>query len=202
MLLLTENVLFSTIMTISNRIDGDYKSLKYYFHNLFELLQKAVDEERSFPLEAQDVESLESQRTFHNISHFIKPDMLINIYGFLDFWLKRICESHQRREKLNLRYLDIKGKNDLHAYHKYLTQYVGLDLSAVNKEYNKLQDLRTIRNTFVHNGGHFSSDEAAKKIAHVTHISSSSGSLYIEDAYIWDSIDCAKNYLCAAANEN
>ena len=116
---------------MSARIDDDCISLTRYFQRLFELLREATTEDKVAPLEAVDMTALESQKTYNRISHLIKPDMLLNIYGLAEFWLKEICKYQRRKNNLSLGYSDIKGNDDLHAYHKFLTKYAGLNLCLV-----------------------------------------------------------------------
>lgn len=83
---------------MSARIDDDYKSLISYFQRLFELLREATAEDQVAPFEVEDMTALESQKTYYRISHFVKPDMVINIYGFLDFWLKKNLRLSAKQE--------------------------------------------------------------------------------------------------------
>lgn len=87
---------------LSAQIDGDCRSLRRYFETLFEVLAQALKEDQSAPIEAVDVMALESQATYFRISHLIKPDMLINVYSLVDFWLKRICEYQMKKGNLVL----------------------------------------------------------------------------------------------------
>ena len=103
-------------MKLTAQIDNDVKSLERYFHRLFDVLKEAIVENESAPMEIQDIDTVESQATYHRFDQFIKPDMLINIYNLLDFWLKEICNYQKRKNKLKLDYKDIKGSNELHAY--------------------------------------------------------------------------------------
>jgi hypothetical protein len=187
-------------MTLSAQIDDDCKSLRRYFQKLFELLAQEIKEDQSAPIEVVDVMALESQAKYFRISHFIKPDMLINIYGLVDFWLKTICNHQMKKKGLSVSYADVKGKNDLHAYHKYLTKRVGLDLRSVLPSYKRLQELRVVRNQIIHSGAHVPDDEKSiKKISTIKGIRLSGSLLVIDDEFVWDVLDSAKNYLCTAA---
>jgi hypothetical protein len=105
-----------------------------------------------------------------------------------------------KKGNLTLSYADIKGKNDLHAYHKYLTKYVGLDLAPVASSYQRLQQLREVRNQLIHRGGHVSDDEKViKRISDINGVRLFGSLLVIENAFVWDVLDCAKKYLCTAA---
>jgi len=187
-------------MILTARIDYDYKCLKSYFHKLFDILQEASAEDQIAPLEGQDIDAVESQATYHNFIHFIKPDMLMNIYSLVDFWMKEICNYQKNKNNLNLSYKDVKRNHDLDAYHKCLTLYAGLDLNAVQISYKQLDDLRKVRNHFIHRGGHIPSDKNIEKELSAISGTKLSGSLIvIDDNFIWNTLEHAKKYLSAAA---
>jgi hypothetical protein len=187
-------------MTLSARIDDDCKSMRAYFLKLFEVLRQATAEDQTAPMEVHDVDSVESQATYFRFSHFIKPDMLISLYGLLEFWLKELCDAQRRQKNLALGHSDIKGNDDLHAYHKYLTQYAGLDLGAVHSSYLHLQNLRKLRKHLVHHGGHLPDDKKlAQEFSKIGGVSSSFSLITIDDSFIWDTLDHAKQYLVAVA---
>ena len=149
-------------MNILRQIDSDCKSLEKYFNNLFSLLEQCSLEDKKATVEVYDGNETECSASYHRISHLIKPDMLINIYSLLDFWLKQICTNHKNQKNLKLNHSEIKGKNDLNSYHKYLTKYVCLNLSKVQGSYNHLDNLRKVRNCYIHSGGHISEGEKNK----------------------------------------
>ena len=149
-------------------------------------------------MSGQDVDADESQVAYHGFAHYIKPDMVINIYSLVDFWMKGICEYQKIKNNLSLGYKDIKGENELHAYQKYLIKYAGLDLTSVQISYKHLDDLRTIRNQIIHNGSHVPSREEEKILA-VNGIKLVGSLIIIEDSFVWDTLDHAKAYLYAAA---
>ena len=134
---------------------------------------------------AQDTDAVDSQMAFYGFSHFIKPDMIINIYSFLEFWLKIVCNYQKMKNDLSLSYRDIKGNNDLHCYHKYLTDY-------------KLDILREIRNNIIHSGGHVSVDKE-KKFEKIQGVIVAGSLMVFEDDFIFETLEHAKKYLYVAA---
>lgn len=185
-------------MMITTQIDSDAKSLERYFHKLFDVLKEAIAENTSAPIELQDMDATESQAAYYRFSHFIKPDMLINIYNFLDFWLKEICNYQKRKNNLKLEHKDIRASNELHAYKKYLTEYVGLNLTSADDIYNQLDELRKIRNKFIHNGGHISDNEASE-FSRIDGITLYGSLIIVEERYIWKTLENAKSYLLVSA---
>lgn len=170
--------------------------MESYFHKLFVLLEEARAEDAAAPIETYDLGADESQATYHGFSHFIKPDMLMNIYSLVGFWINEICEYHRKKMNLSLGSRDIKGKNKLQARHKYLSTYAGLNLSTVQVSYKRLDDLRKVRNTFMHGGGHVPSDRELEFSA-INGIVLSGSLIGIEDNFIWSTLEHAKKYLQA-----
>ena len=174
--------------------------MRRYIDKLFEVLAQAIEEDKSAPIEVVDVMALESQATYFRISHFVKPDMLVNVYGLVDFWIKEVCDHQMRKNNLSLKYKDVKGDDDLQGYHKYLTKYAGLNLDSVKSSYDRLQQLRIVRNHVIHNGSHVPDDEKLKKkISAIKGIALSGSLLVIDKDFVTDVLECAKKYLCTAA---
>lgn len=185
-------------MKLTARINTDCRCMESYFNKLFVLLEEARAEDEAAPIEAHDCGADESQATYHGFSHLIKPDMLMNIYSLVDFWMIEICEYHKKKKNLSLGSRDIKGKNKLQARHKYLSAYAGLNLSTVQVSYKRLDDLRKVRNTFMHGGGHVPSDREGEFSA-INGIVLSGSLIGIENTFIWNTLEHAKKYLQAAA---
>jgi hypothetical protein len=94
----------------------------------------------------------------------------------------------------------IKGNDDLHAYHKFLTKYACLNLSAADVSYARLQDLRMVRNKLMHYGGHLPDDERLiKRISAINGIALGGSLMVIDDSFVWEVLECARIYLCTAA---
>lgn len=168
-------------MNLVERIEFDEKCLKGHFLRLFEL-------------ESEDNQKVDSE-------HFVipvKPDMVSNIYGFLEFWLTNLCDYHQKTKKSVLSYKDIKGDNDLHARHKFLEFIIGINLKSKEIEYRSLQELRKVRNVFIHSGGHII-QEKFKEYSKLDGVEVSGTLLYIEESFIWKKLNDAKTFLCYVA---
>jgi hypothetical protein len=187
-------------MKLTKSIDRDCRCLENYFHKQFDLMQVVLAEEKAAPSEVEDADADESQATYHGFSHLIKPDMLMNIYSLLDFWMKEVCDYQRSKRKLRLKYKDIKGDNDLDGYHKYLTKYAGIDLTAVQDSYRQLDGLRKVRNRFIHHGGYVpSGQESEYSSIEGISVSVFTSLIDIEDDYVWVTLDHAKKYLHTAA---
>lgn len=185
-------------MKLTALIDADCRRMDCYFRKLFVLLQEARTEDETSLVEAQDYDADESQATYHGFSHLIKPDMLMNIYSLVDFWLGEICEFHRRKRNLRLGSRDIKGNNELQARHKYLAAYAELDLGSAQASYERLDDLRRVRNIFMHGGGHVPSGREAE-FAAINGIFLAGMLIVIEDGFIWSTLEHARKYLQSVA---
>lgn len=149
------------------------------------------------PIEVHDTNADESQSKYHGFSHLVKPDMVINIYSLVDYWMNRICEHQREWKKLSLKVKDIKGDGDLDARHKYLTKYASINLDDVSDSYKRLEQLRKVRNKIMHGGCHVNSEEVCRFSA-IEGIVISESLIVIEERFIWSQLDHAKKYLLAA----
>jgi hypothetical protein len=167
-------------MGMKNRISDDINDLRIYFHKIFEVVGTSTE--------------------FSDLGHFtsyVKLDMLCNLYSCLDFWLKHICKQKQLNLKLNLKFKDIKADNEFAVYHKYLVKVAGVNMDDVNKEYNNLQKLRVIRNSFIHAGSHAVD---IKKISDIPGVTLHETLICVSKEYVINSIEEAEKYLLSASN--
>lgn len=184
-------------MKISAHIDRDYKSLRRYFERLFDLLDEIQSEDQSAPVEAVDAYADRSQESHYRTSHLVIPDMVVNVYSYLEYWLVRVCDKHKEEQGLSLSCRDIKGNNDLHAYRKYLVRYVGADLSQVDTCYQDLQDLRKVRRVIVHKGGHIT-DQKLDEFKRINGVRINMGLIRLSREFVRSQLKCAHQYLLGA----
>ena len=183
-------------MTITERIEYDVKCLDVYFRKLFAMAKEASLQEPSAFTTSEESDGFIA----HNVTAFIRPDMVCNVYSLVDFWLPQLCSFHKRKSSLVLSYKDIKGASDLDAFHKYLTKVAALSLQNAQPSYDHLDNLRMVRNCDIHNGGHIKKDDQQHiKLEQIPGITVSGSLVIIADSFVWDSLNHAKVYLCAAA---
>lgn len=163
-------------------------------------MKVALDEERTASVVVEDAD--ESQAAYHGFSHLIMPDMVINTYSLLEWWLRKICEFQRGKKKLDKTYEKYKAinkpENDFDRYHKYLTEHAGIDLTSVEDSRERIDSLRKVRNRFIHHGGDIPSDEenTYSCIDGITVMSLSPiYYLVIEDDFIWDMVEHVQKYL-------
>ena len=181
-------------MTITEQIDLDVQCLDDYFRKLFAMAKKASLVEPS----AVDTSAPSEQFIAQSVTAFIRPDMVGNVYSLVDFWLMKLCDFHKRKNSLALSYKDIKGKSGLDAYHKFLTKVAALSLQNAQTSYDHLNNLRIVRNCYIHNGGYIQ-DEKLNEFEQIPGINVSDSLIIIADSFVLDSLNHAKIYLCAVA---
>jgi hypothetical protein len=187
---------------------------------MFEVLDEATKEESGILPIVFNGDAKKIPESYARFSHFILPNMTIEIYSYLEFWLQKICKRFY--DKKDLKCDDIKGENDLHKYHKYFIKYLHLNIDA-DEEYKKLNVLREVRNKFIHQGGHINVKKS--QISTLYYINGKpleglntefisindinknnanemiNGLITIEKSYILDMLDVAKNYLLKVVDE-
>jgi hypothetical protein len=182
-------------MTLTDRIEYDVQCLNTYFCQLFEMAKVAGLQEMKNKTSAEASEYFLA----HNVTAFIRPDMVCNIYSLVDFWLPVLCQFHEKKMGLTLGHKDIKGSSDLNAYHKYLTKVAGLSLQRAKTSYDHLNNLRMVRNCCIHNGGHIKDEQQVQRFEKMPGITVFGSLVLIADTFVWASMDHAKSYLCAVA---
>lgn len=165
-------------------------------------MKVALDEERTAPVVVEDADADESQAAYHGFSHLIIPDMVINTYSLLEWWLRKICEFQRGRKSLSKTYkkypVSNKLENDFDRYHRYLTEYACIDLTSMKDSRDRIDSLRKVRNRLVHHGGDIPSNEKDEYscIDGITVMSVSPiHYLVIEDDFIWDMVEHVQKYL-------
>jgi hypothetical protein len=181
-------------MQITDQIDFDVQSLRTYFEQLF-LMEEQTSKMTRPPIV---LGKLADQFIAENVAAFIRPDMTNNVYSLVDFWLTKLCLNHQSRKNLALSHKDIRGKNDLDAFHKYLTKVMGLDLNGVSLSLEALHDLRKVRNCYVHGGGHIN-EERQKEVGKVDGVQVAGSLVLVSNDFIWKTLEHANKYLRSAA---
>lgn len=182
-------------MTITEQIELDVQCLNDYFRKLFVMAKEATLEVTS----TVDASVASERFIAHSVTVFIRPDMVGNIYSLVDFRLKELCNLHMDKNSLALSYKDIKGASDLNAYHKYLTKVASLSLQNVQTSYDHLDNLRMVRNCYIHGGGYIQDEKQRIKLEQVSGIDVSDSLVIIADSFVWESLSHAKAYLCAVA---
>lgn len=140
--------------------------------------------------------SIQSEPEWSYLSSSIRFNMVTNIFGCLEFWLKILCDHKQSKHNLKLSYKDIRGNNDLHAYNKYLEKVAGIDMSGVSKNYCQLQDLRKVRNVIIHGGAH-TSDE---KLGYISGVRLTGTLITVQEEFVECSRNNTESYLIHVAN--
>lgn len=173
---------------------SDLSFLEDYYRWLLAMNDQR-EAEQEVPTSVQDDSAFFSDRGF---GPYLRADMIVNTYSFVDFWLARICRLHEIHSAPKVRLKHLSGKDDLHTYHLFLTRVADLDLTAVASSYEGLQKLRLVRNRLVHHGSHIEEKEA-EKLKSVPGVRTVGSLLILEDFFIWDCLENSRRYLRAAA---
>ena len=181
-------------MNVSDRIAYDVQCMREYFSQLFAFAASAAKPFVAGPSDAE----VGTQFLPIGISHLVRPDMACNIYSLADFWLAGLCKHHQERGRLVRSFeafkKDERKSSDLQRYRKYLTEIAGLDLTAAQPSFLRLDELREVRNTFIHGGGH-ATERKRTTITRLPGVSLQTSLVVVTDAFIWESLDHASQYL-------
>ena len=113
--------------------------------------------------------------TFNRYNYFLISDkfpqifrasLLIRIFGYFEYELKKSCESHRYFNGGNISFKDFSGSSDLDKAKTYFKKLGNVNIAELNPEWTYLQSIRDIRNVFTHNEGEIlvNSNPRSKKI--------------------------------------
>ena len=91
--------------------------------------------------------------------HAFRSSFLIQIFSFIEFELKEICNHHHITLKTDVAISDFKGTNDLDKAKIYLTKVCKIQINDLKPEWDYLLDIRKLRNVLVHHQGIIAPDD-------------------------------------------
>ena len=150
-------------MTIRDRFNFDYAALNAYINKMLKL---RISDLFEFDYIDEDY----SKNTF-SCSYLIKPGLVIEMYGLIDFYLQKIISKLDNR--FDKSYSDFKEKNkknckasELYKQCHYISK--SIDLKILNTTlFKKIDELRIIRNCFTHRGSHIQINNKLKNIQYL-----------------------------------
>lgn len=185
-------------MNIADRIAYDIDCMREYFRQLFSFAKSS-----SKPFVPEPATGTPFMPG--GVAHFVRPDMACNIYSLVDFWLSELCAYHQRRGNLSKTFEKFKNTearkrkvSNLQIYAAYLSEIASLDLSSFQRSFDRLNELREVRNILIHAGGHVS-DKKRSSIECIPEISIQGSLVVVTELFISQSLDHASQYLQAVA---
>jgi hypothetical protein len=186
-------------MNVSEQIDYDVQFMRAYFRQLFVFADSAASKTPEL-IEGAPNSAFNFQSV--GVSHLVRVDMACNVYSLADFWLANLCTHYQQRGRLSVSFEDFRKSesksNDLQRYRKYLTKVVSLDLTSAQDSFHQLNALREVRNCLIRSGGHVP-EKKRKVLARIPGISLHMSLVVVSEAFIWESLDHASQYLQAVA---
>lgn len=89
----------------------------------------------------------------YDFPNSFRSGFVIQIFSFLEFELRSICEYHASKISSNFSVTDLRGTSDIDKAKLYLNKSTAVDLNDLNPEWLFIDNMRTIRNRFVHHQG-------------------------------------------------
>jgi hypothetical protein len=137
-------------------------------------------------LQAQELQTyfnklLEFKSNYAEFSSYIKPGMVLEIWRFLEYWIRTLCHcyDHSRVLDYSLKFTKDEDSKNIYTY---------------------LKNLYEIRKVLVHTGGYVSD----KKLQHFPKMEGmhlgSHNLIGFDNMFISESLKNAKSYLCTISN--
>lgn len=78
---------------------------------------------------------------------------IIQLFSFLEFELRNICDYHAKLKDSNFSINDLKGNSDIDKARLYLKKGAKINFNNLNPEWEFINNVRVIRNLLVHHQG-------------------------------------------------
>lgn len=85
--------------------------------------------------------------------HYFRASFLIQVFSFLEYELKKICDYYQRKHDVQFRMNDLKGSSDIDKAKLFLNRSAAISLGQFEPEWPFIDKVRTFRNILVHHQG-------------------------------------------------
>jgi hypothetical protein len=133
------------------------KKIKKYNHRLGAIIASNKEEGWAAHVENQYYE--EVAKLDYYFPHAFRSSFLIQIFSFIEFELKEICNHHHITLKTDVAISDFKGTSDLDKAKIYLTKICKIQINDLKPEWDYLLEIRKIRNVLVHYQGIIKPDQ-------------------------------------------
>jgi len=138
------------------------KKIKDYNERYETMLASNTEEGWAAHLDSQYIEQVVLLDYY--FPHAFRSSFLIQIFSFVEFELKEICNHHHDTLKTDIAIADLKGGSDLEKAKTYLSKICKVDINDLQPEWNYLLEIRRVRNTLVHHSGIIAPDNSDRKI--------------------------------------
>ena len=148
---------------INNQLKDFYKysvSMETYFEQREKQLLQEFEKEDPI---------LWNQKYYYHTVIFLniyRTSLFTNVFGMLEYELKKACNFHFINNKPNVSMYDLKGNSDFEKAKNYLTKICKINFDSLNPEWNYLQTIKDLRNILIHNQGEFvqTNEKKTKKL--------------------------------------
>lgn len=142
---LIEFLLETELEYLKKYIDDQFANLKKHEDNIKSLVYDTIWIERTEPLPILGVELLVHSSSFSYQSFY--KSALITLYSFFENLLKEISRIARSLAKTDIK---LKGQPGILAYKDYLTKVIGLNFKELDPLWKQIDDIRVVRNYFIH----------------------------------------------------
>lgn len=90
------------------------------------------------------------------IPRFYRGPFLVSLWGIFESGIEEISRHIAEKRGSHLLLRDIQGKNPKDRWSKYFTHVLKWNIGIHNDKWNKLEEIRTLRNVIAHSNGRLS----------------------------------------------
>ncbi len=152
-------ITFAEFNDYQKLLEGFLEKEKANFEKLFKDIQHKLETEtQSIEDPAYQANVLETGIERHfEISvlypHNFRASFLTQIFAFIEFELKKICDYHHKLNNTDYSINDLKGNSEIEKAKVYLTKSCKIHFDKLEPEWGLINKIKLIRNKLVHHQG-------------------------------------------------
>jgi len=152
--------------TMESNLEKSKKSFDKYLDglNLLKEIEAAKNSGNEEDIYYWEYQKDDLSERYHSIAgfypHSFRAASIIQLYSFLEFHLRSICEMVFVHGDIRFRIHEIKGHSALERAKIYLSKTANVDFGKLNPEWEFINTIRKLRNCLIHEGGQIKKSKA------------------------------------------
>lgn len=162
-----ENFMFLQLSVELSALKDYWNTIEQQLPNLEEVATNRLYQEWLGPnADEQEIEMVGSSValfTQYELPRMFRSTVLVMLWAIFESTARQVAEALRIKKGFALKAKDIKGKDDLDSLNKYFVHVLQFPLVETNEEFNRLDELRILRNAISHSNSRIDEDFRDKK---------------------------------------
>lgn len=162
-----ENFLFLQLSVEISALKDYWNTIEQQLPNLEEVAANRLYQEWLGPnADEQEVDMVGSSValfTQYELPRMFRSTVLVMLWAIFESTARQVAEALRMKKGCALKAKDIKGKDDLDSLNKYFVHVLQFPMVETDEEFNRLDELRILRNAISHSNSRMDEDFRDKK---------------------------------------